>query len=76
MMRSQANAKRRIYTRNGTQLVCLGGRLYRPTKAGTQVDPSKEVGVEHLEASGGKQRVRVVQGKEVEERWIEAAAPS
>jgi hypothetical protein len=76
-MRSQTQATRRIYVRNGTDLVLFGGAVFRPTKAGTKIDPAREVRVEPIDPAGGRKRVEVQQkrgAQTVKEGWVEQRA--
>jgi len=74
-MRS-STSPRRVYTRNGSLVLCYGGIYFGPNaKKGTEINSEKEVRIEVLENSHGKKRIQVTQkvGKKpaIVETWAE-----
>lgn len=65
------NDPRRLYSRSGSLIVCLGGVYYGPPQTKpTVLTADKEVTCEQLEKSGGKLRIKVTQGK-TSENWLQ-----
>ena len=69
MSMKSASDPRRIYTRNGKPLVCVGGLYFSPSKA-SKVNVAKTVRTEALAKSHGKARIAVTQGT-ITESWGE-----
>lgn len=73
MSMKSASAPRRIYVRNGQNLVCYGGLYFGPART-SEISAEKTVRIEVLPRSHGKARIAVTQGlgdNKVTENWSE-----
>jgi hypothetical protein len=76
MSMKSASAPRRLYTRNGSVVVCYGGLYFGPARGNSALTADKTVRIEVLPRSHGKARIAVTQGtgdNAVTENWPEQA---